>query len=79
MKLLKDIIQGAGYLEGYGNHPGTDMLLIFTLMGALAGAPRGGWTGALGGALAMIVFMGPLWCMGCVGRARDYQRTHKNG
>lgn len=78
MKLIKDIIQGAGYLEGYGKHPGTDMLLVFILMGGLAGAGKGGWPGFFGGALVMILFMGPLWIIGCVGRARDYQRTHRN-
>jgi hypothetical protein len=77
MKLIRDIVQGAGYLEGFGEHPGTDFLFIFVLMGAIGGALKGGGLGALAGALAMIVFVGPLWCIGCVGRARDYQKRNR--
>lgn len=78
MKLLRDIVQGAGYLEGYGDHPGTDLLLVFILMSGLAGAQRGGLVGFLGGAAIMALVMVPIWCIGCVGRARDYQARNKN-
>lgn len=78
MKLLKDIVQGAGYLEGYGEHPGTFLLVAFIVMGGLAGCSRGGLLGFLGGAAAMALLIGPLWIIGCVGRARDYQIRHNN-
>ena len=74
MKLLKDIRQGAGYLEGYGDHPGTAYLIAFTIAGALAGAERAGWSGFFGCGLVAFLLIGPIWAAGCVGRARDYQR-----
>ena len=76
MKLLRDIVQGAGYLEGFGNHPGTDVLVILVAIGALAGI-KGGAFGALVGAVVMLSFIGPLWCIGCIGRAREYQQRAK--
>jgi hypothetical protein len=74
MKLLKDIRQGAGYLEGFGDHPGTAVLVGFTLMGGVAGIANGGLYGFIGGALIAFCGLGPVWMAGCVGRARDYQR-----
>lgn len=76
MKLIKDIIQGAGYLEGYGEHPGTSMLIVLVLCGGLAGASSGGLAGFFGGSIVMVLCMFPLWVIGCVGRARDYQRRN---
>ena len=77
MKLLRDIIQGAGYLEDYGHHPGTDIMIVFILMGGLAGAARGGLWGFIGGCALLAVFFVPLWCVGCVNRARSYQEYKK--
>lgn len=74
MKLLKDIIQGAGYLEGYGDHPGTPLMVGFMIIGAAAGAECGGWYGLLGGVALMFCTVGAAWMAGCVGRAREYQR-----
>ena len=75
MKLIREIIQGAGDLEGYGKHPGTILLFGFTLMGGIAGIAKGGIWGFIGGSLIMFFFMFPVWCVGCIGRARDYQRA----
>lgn len=76
MNLLREIVQGAGYLEGFGDHPGTDYLIMLAVMGALAGA-NGGAFGALVGAIVMLAFIGPIWCIGCVNRAREYQEREK--
>jgi hypothetical protein len=75
MKLVKNMIQGAGYLEGYGEHPGTLLLLGFILMGGLAGARNGGLRGFLLGAAFVALFTVPVWLVGCVSRARAYQKN----
>lgn len=77
MKLLRDIWQGAGYLEGFGNHPGNIYLVLLVLAGALAGV-KGGLTGVLVGTFVMLLFVLPSWCIGCIGRAREYQAKEKN-
>lgn len=73
MKLIKEIIQGAGYLEGFGHHPGTQITLFSIAicgLSGVAGGLRGMISGAIIGALSVI----PVWCIGCVTRARAYQR-----
>lgn len=77
MNLIRDVVQGAGYLEGYGDHPGTPIMLGFILAGGVVGLERGGVYGFLAGAFAMVVGVGPFWMMGCVDRARGYQRRNK--
>jgi len=74
MKLLKDIVQGAGYLEGYGHHPGNaTMLFIIGANGVICSR----WTvwGFLGGIVISAIALLPFWCVGCVSRARAYQRS----
>ena len=68
---------GCGFLEGFGTHPGTDMLVVMLLMGAFAGSGNGGWWGALGGALFMALFMVPLYLIGAHGRGRDYEERQR--
>ena len=71
-KLFNDIRRGAGYLPGYGSHPGTPMMIGLIAIGAIAG----GWFG-FG---ASVLFYVPMWAYGCVERARDYDRDQqKNG
>lgn len=77
MEILRKIRRGAGYLPGYGEHPGTPLLIMMVLMGILAGAGRGSIRAALGGGAVMLVVFGPLWCMGCVGRANAYDRRQE--
>lgn len=81
MKLLRHIIRGAGYLEGYGNHPGTPLLFIFTVAGGLAGIEKGGLTGFIGGCIIAFVTTLPLYIIGCIDRSkgadRDQQRLLK--
>ena len=74
MKFLRHVIRGAGYLEGYGHHPGTGMLLIITLMGGLAGAGKGLLTGFIGGCIIAFVFTLPLYIIGCVDRSKSADR-----
>lgn len=74
-QLWKDVVRGACYLDGYGSHPGTIFLVYMVALGALAGYGDKGYAGAMIGALIMLVTIGPFWCVGCVGRAREYQRT----
>jgi len=76
MKIFKDILQGATDLPGYGPHPGTGIMLVLLFMGGIAGS-GGGWTGFFGGAAFMALFVVPMWCVGCIDRARGYQRTLK--
>ena len=77
-KFFRDIKRGAGYLEGYGDHPGTDFLIVFVLMGGIAGIQRGGIWGFIGGCLVMLLGMGPLWIAGCVSRVRSWDQSSYN-
>ena len=77
MKLIKDIIQGAKDLPGFGPHPGTGIMIALVIAGGLAGLERG-LGGFLFGAAFMSLWIVPMWMAGCVGRARDYQRKQKS-
>lgn len=77
MNIFRHIIRGAGYLEGYGHHPGTGMLLLFIFIGGIAGAERGGWAGFFGGMAFSSVFFLPLYIWGCIDRSKDSDRAQK--
>lgn len=49
-------------------------MLIFIVVGALAGAQSGSWDGVIGGAFIVAAGMVPIWMIGCVSRARLYRR-----
>lgn len=68
MKTIRHVIRGCGYLKHCGDHPGTPFVIALILMGAVAGY-KGGWTGALGGAAFMGVFVGPLYLWGAYDRS----------
>lgn len=72
--LYRRFVMGAGYLEGYGDHPGTEMCFILCLMTGLAGASSGGWVGFITGFGFGVLAYGSLWASGCVGRANAYIR-----
>lgn len=74
MKLLKHCIRGCRDLEGYGPHPGTDMLLIIILIGGLAGVDKGGINGFIGGSLFALVMTLPLYLHGAYTRSRLYEQ-----
>ena len=73
MKWLHHTVRGCGYVDGYGDHPGTIVLLAFVLMGAAAGA-QAGWRGAVFGAVAMLVVFGPMYLWGAYERSRESER-----
>lgn len=68
-RAIRQMIRGCGELPYVGEHPGTEVLFIFLLMGALAGA-KGGWFGVLGGFLIMALFMVPMYLWGAYDRAQ---------
>lgn len=74
LKFFKRVWMGAGYLEGYGEHPGTLHVVVMILCCGLAGAKRGDWAGFFGGiAIGVVAFL-PFYIAGCVSRAKDYEK-----
>lgn len=76
--LFRRVRMGAGYLPGYGDHPGTSTVVFLTLLTGVAGA-HAGWAGFAGGCALGAFVYGPLWICGCVGRANDYLRASAAG
>jgi hypothetical protein len=74
LKFFKRIWMGAGYLEGYGHHPGWSTIGIYIVAGGLAGIRNGGLNGFLGGAAITILCIGPFFMIGCYSRAQDYEQ-----
>jgi len=68
---FKMIWQGCGYLEGYGHHPGTPVLLTIIVIGLLVGL-QDGLIRAILGAIIMLVIYTPLYLIGAYGRAKDF-------
>ena len=77
MNTIRHIIRGCGYLPGYGSPPGTPVLILFVLMGGLAGAQRAGWVGFLGGAGVLLAVFGPLYLYGSYERSREEEQARK--
>lgn len=73
-KLFRHIYRGAGYLEGYGHHPGTGIFLLFTVVMGLSVADRGFTAFLIGSAFGFIT-MFPLYAMGCIDRSKDSDRA----
>jgi len=67
------IIRGCGTLPHCGEHPGTIFLYGLVLMGAIAGA-KGGWFGALCGAVVMLIFSGSFYLYGAYERSKTEER-----
>lgn len=76
MDTIHKIRKGAGYLPGYGEHPGTPFLIVMIIMGMILGLDRGIFASIIGGTI-MLLALGPIWCMGCIGRANDYERNQE--
>lgn len=77
MKTIKHIVRGCGWLEHCGDHPGTAVLFVFILMGAIA-ASNGGWRGCIGGAGFMAVGIAPLYLWGAYDRSVLDEKLSKN-
>ena len=73
-KTLKRIWRGAGYLEGYGHHPGWPVLLIYILAAGLAGIKNGDLRGFGGGCVIALISLLPFFMLGCWSRAVDYEK-----
>ena len=72
-KFFRRIWRGAGYLEGYGHHPGTGYLIGFPFVCGIAGISKGGLSGFIGGYIIGLVGIGIPFMAGCWSRARDYE------
>ncbi len=75
VKFFKRAWAGAGYLEGFGHHPGWPVLGLFILGAGIAGVQRGGLTGFVGGAVISACALVPFFIAGCVSRAREYEKA----
>lgn len=77
MKFIRQVIRGAGYLEGYGDHPGKDMVVMMILICGVAGVEKGGFTGFLGGMAIGAIFILPFFIVGCIDRANGCDEKQK--
>lgn len=78
MHAIKQVLRGCGTLPHVGEHPGTEYLIVFIVLGALTGAEEAGWLGAVGGAAFMVAFFVPIYLVGAYDRANDSDRYSKN-
>lgn len=60
MSYARAILRGMGYVEGYGPHPGTPIIVGLLILGWMAGT----WMGAL----AMLAIFGPVYVYGAWSR-----------
>lgn len=74
MRWIRQAIRGAGYLEGYGHHPGWSTLGIFIVVAGLAGIDKGGLRGFFGGMFIAAICILPMFIAGCISRANDCDR-----
>lgn len=75
--IIKHIIRGAGYIEGYGHHPGNTYFLSFILLGGIVGFLMAESSRLIGGAslaFVEIVAILPFYVMGCIDRSKNYER-----
>lgn len=73
---LQHAIRGCGHVPGYGDHPGTVVLVLLVLMGFGAGLERGIDRALVGAALMLGVF-GPMYLWGAYDRSRSADRSSK--
>lgn len=73
-KLFRHIYRGAGYLEGYGYHPGNLILVLFSLIIGLSVIDKGFGAFLLGSAAGLVTML-PLYIMGCIDRSKDSDRA----
>ena len=75
--VLRRIVLGARWSDEVGSHPGTTSLIMFTIIGAIAGADRGHWTGPVLGSAFMLAGCGSLWIHGCYRRGVYVERSRE--
>jgi hypothetical protein len=68
--MFKQIVRGCTDLPYVGEHPGVSTLIMFIIMGGLAGA-KGGLFGVIGGVSLMLVFVLPIFLYGAYDRANE--------
>jgi len=68
MRILRSIKRGMGYVPGYGEHPGTPILIMFGFLGGIAGAMSHGFWGMLSGAALFLGVMGIPYLIGAYER-----------
>ncbi len=68
---ISRVIRGLGTLPGYGPHPGVSTVVFLVVMGALAASIRGGWRGAIIGAVGMASWSVPLLLASAYVRAKE--------
>jgi hypothetical protein len=69
MHILRQTIRGCGALPHLGDHPGTFVLLMLCILGALAG----GWIGA--GIMALV--FGSMYLLGAYDRAEHSDQIER--
>ena len=77
MNIIKKIYRGAGYLEGFGNHPGTGFMLLYIVVAGIVGAGSGSLWGFIGGSIMGALPIIPMWMYGCVSRYDAYERCQQ--
>ena len=79
MRVIRQIARGCGTLPHVGEHPGTAMLFVPVVSGALAGA-HAGWIGTVVGAAIMSCVFVPMFLYGAYERAQESDRmTNREG
>ncbi len=73
MAVIRHVIRGCGTLPRCGSHPGTATLVLFVVMGGIAGVERAGWRGFLFGSLVMLGVFGPTYLYGAYSRSKEDQ------
>lgn len=73
--VIARVRMGAGYLPGYGSHPGTGLCVAFIIAAGVAGTEQG-FVGFVGGLFVGSLIFGPIWLAGCLGRADEYLAKH---
>ena len=66
--IFRRLIRGAKHSDKYGNHPGTNVMLVLITMGGLIGLESGYGYGFVFGSSLMAFFFFPIWLVGCWNR-----------
>lgn len=67
-RVIRQAIRGCTDLPYVGPHPGCDIMIMFIIMGAIAGA-KGGISGVIGGSCIVAIGVLPFFLYGAYDRA----------